>query len=389
MDVQELKTLFRERTGHDPDAAAFAPGRVNLIGEHTDYNEGYVLPAALSRGVAVTGRRIEGGEFILHSADLSATCRFPLEGVERDPLTSWADYFKGVVWALFIRGLPVVPCEAVVTGDLPQGAGLSSSAAYEVATTILLKQLSGFDLPSLEVAKVAREAENGFVGVACGIMDQVASVFGEKGCALLLDCRTLAREVVALPPGLQVVVVDSGVKHDLASSAYNQRRAECARGVKALGAVLPGVTSLRDVTPEDVEKNERAMDPVARRRCRHVVRENARVLSAVKALRSGDRDGLKTLLLDSHYSLRDDYEVSCPELDVLVEVASTLPYCYGSRMTGGGFGGCTVNLVEKGAVAPFRKAVESGYRTRTGREARVYEFEPAAGARPLDLGSGT
>jgi galactokinase len=384
MDPKVIRTLFRDLTGGSPDVIAFAPGRVNLIGEHTDYNEGYVLPAALSRGVAVAARRIPGNGFVLHSADLPAVTRFPLDAIERDPLNPWADYFKGVAWALFIRGLPLVPCEAVVTGDLPQGAGLSSSAAYEVATVLALKELSGFDLPSLEVAKVAREAENGFVGVACGIMDQVASVFGEKGCALLLDCRTLAREVVALPPGLKVVVVESGVKHDLASSEYNARRAECARGVKALGAVLPGTSSLRDVTPEDVERNAGSMDPVARKRCRHVVRENTRVLSAVKALRSGDRESLRSLLLDSHYSLRDDYEVSCPELDVLVEVAVTLPYCYGSRMTGAGFGGCTVNLVDEGAVAPFTRAVEAGYRSRTGRQARVHVFEPAAGARRLD-----
>jgi galactokinase len=387
VDAQKLKTLFRDLTGGVPDAAVFAPGRVNLIGEHTDYNEGYVLPAALSRGVAVMGRRIPGSEFVIHSADLGSTCRFSLDAIEKDPLHPWADYFKGVAWALFIRGLPLVPCEVVVTGDLPQGAGLSSSAAYEVASTILLKTLGGFDLPTLEVAKLAREAESGFVGVSCGIMDQVASAFGEKGCALLLDCRTLGREVVAIPPGLKIVVVNSGVKHNLASSEYNQRRAECTRGVKALGLVMPGVTSLRDVTPEDLESHAREMDPIALKRCRHVVLENNRVLEAVKALRSGDRATLSTLMLDSHSSLRDDYEVSCPELDVLVEVAISMPYCHGARLTGAGFGGCTVNLVDEAAVGSFSGAVESGYNARTGRKAQTYVFEPSAGARLIDLGT--
>jgi galactokinase len=328
---------------------------------------------------------VKGDSFILHAPDLGQSCTFPLDNIEKDPAHPWADYFKGVAWSFFIRGLPLTPCEAVVTGDVPQGAGLSSSAAYEVAATLLFKTLGGFDLPSLEVAKIAREAENGFVGVNCGIMDQMTSVFSEKGGALLLDCRTLGREVVILPPGLRIVVVNTGLRHSLAVSEYNQRRLECEEGVKLLSKKLPDIRSLRDVGPEVITRENGELPPAIRKRCRHVVTENVRVFEAIKALRANDRERLKAVMLESHYSLRDDYEVSCPELDVLVELASVLSYCHGSRMTGAGFGGCTVNFVEADAVPFFERSMTSGYKTRTGRDAEIYIFEPSAGARLIDL----
>lgn len=387
MDPVRLKQIFRGLTGGAPDVMAFAPGRVNLIGEHTDYNDGYVLPAALERGVVVAARRIEGDEIVLHAADLDRVCRFPLDVIEKDPAHPWADYFKGVAWTLFIRGLPLTACEVVVTGDVPQGSGLSSSAAYEVASVLALKELGGFDLPGLEVAKMAREAESGFVGVKCGLMDQVASVFGEEGCAILLDCRSLAREMVALLPGSRIVVANSMVRHELASSEYNRRREECEEAVRILSADHPGLTALRDLSSEDLERTVRELPPALRKRVRHVVGENGRVLQAVSALRNGKKDELRSLLLQSHYSLRDDYEVSCPELDVLVELASALPYCHGARMTGGGFGGCTVNLVEDAAIDPFRRAMTSGYKTRTGRDAEIHVLSPSAGARLIPLES--
>jgi galactokinase len=374
---------FREATGRDPEAVAFAPGRVNLIGEHTDYNDGFVLPAAVDRGVAVAARRVAGDTFTLHAADLGERCRFPRGAPGRDPAHSWADYFKGVVWALANRGLEVPACEAVITGDIPRGAGLSSSAAYEVATALGLSALGGFALSPLAIAQLAREAENGFVGVACGIMDQMASVFGQPGGALFLDCRSLAHEPVALPPGLKIVVVDSGIRHSLGSSEYNQRRAECEEGVRMLAAWRPGVRALRDVGPDDEARLFAALPPVVRRRCRHVVSENARVRDAVTALCAGDTARLRTLMAASHASLRDDYEVSCPELDLLVELALGLPACHGARLTGAGFGGSTVNLVELAAVDAFSASVAAGYRNRTGRRAEIYVFEPSAGARVL------
>jgi galactokinase len=360
------------------EAVAFAPGRVNLIGEHTDYNEGFVLPAAVDRGVAVAVRRAPGDRFTLHALDLGARCEFPRAALERDREHPWASYFKGVVWALAQRGIDVPACEAAVTGDIPRGAGLSSSAAYEVATAVVLRALAGFELSSQEIAKLAREAENGFVGVACGIMDQMASVFGELGKALLLDCRSLAYETVEIPPGLKIVVVNSGVHHALASSEYNKRRAECEEGARALS-----VRSLRDVAVEDQARWLPLLSPLVRKRCRHVVTENARVLEAVSAMRAGDTARLKQLMAASHASLRDDYEVSCPELDVLVELALALPACHGARLTGAGFGGSTVNLVETAAVESFSRAVTAGYRDRTGRTAQVLVFEPSAGARLL------
>jgi galactokinase len=245
--------------------------------------------------------------------------------VQRDPAHPWADYFKGVVWALAKRGIEVPAMEAAITGDLPQGAGLSSSAAYEVATTLLLQSLLGFALSREDVAKLAREAENGFVGVACGIMDQLVSTFGEKDRALLLDCRSLARETVAIPAGLKIVVVNSGVRHSLASSEYNKRRAECEEGVRIISRTLPNVRALRDVTVETLAPFLPSLPPVVAKRCRHVVSENARVGQAVAAMRSGDTARLKNLMADSHVSLRDDYEVSCPELDILVELALPMP----------------------------------------------------------------
>ena len=386
MAREAVFAAFRKTANQAPEAAVYAPGRVNLIGEHTDYNEGYVLPAAVDRGVALAARRVAGDTFTLHAVDLGDSCTFPRGSLQRDPKHPWADYFKGVVWALSNRGINIPACEAAITGDIPQGAGLSSSAAYEVATVLLLRTLDGFELSSLEVAQLARQAENGFVGVACGIMDQMASTFGEKGRALLLDCRSLARETVALPLGLKIVVAGSGVRHSLASSEYNQRRAECEEGVRILSASLPTVHALRDVMPEDLARFLPALPPVVARRCRHVVSENARVGQAVTAMRSGDTDRLKTLMAASHASLRDDYEVSCPELDILVELALALPYCHGARLTGAGFGGSTVNLVEADAIEPFSETIVSGYRQRSGRVAEIHVFEPSAGARVLAPG---
>ena len=383
MKRETVAAAFHKAAGRDPEVVAFAPGRVNLIGEHTDYNEGFVLPAAVDRGVAVAGRRVAGEIFTLHAVDLGESCTFARGAVERDSVHSWADYFKGVVWALGTRGIDVPTCEAAITGDIPQGAGLSSSAAYEVAVVRLLSALGDFELPSLEVATLAREAENGFVGVACGIMDQMASTFGERGKALLIDCRSLAHETVELPVGIKIVVVNSGVRHSLGSSEYNKRRAECEEGVRILASLRPGVRSLRDVGPDDKARFFAQLPPIVRKRCRHVVSENARVLEAVTAMRSRDLARLKILTAASHVSLRDDYQVSCPELDILVDLALALPGCHGARLTGAGFGGSTVNLVETTAVGSFSESVASGYRIRTGRTPEIYIFEPSAGARIL------
>jgi galactokinase len=385
MNRDAICAAFLTSTGHSPEAVAYAPGRVNLIGEHTDYNDGFVLPAAVDRGVAVAGRRLPGEIFSLLSIDLGKSHSFTKGDLRRDPEHAWANYFKGVVWALEKRGLTIPACQAMVTGNLPQGAGLSSSAAYEVATVLFLQSIAGFELRREDIAKVAREAENGFVGVACGIMDQMAATFGEAGRALLLDCRSLARETVSIPAGLKLVVVNSGVRHSLASSEYNQRRAECEEGMRILAASLPDIRALRDVTLEDLIPLLPSLPQVVAKRCRHVVTENARVIQAVTAMSAGHTATLKKLMAESHDSLRDDYQVSCPELDVLVELALPLSTCHGARMTGGGFGGCTVNLVEADAVAAFAKEMEMGYLSQIGRTAEIHVFEPSYGARLLSL----
>ncbi len=383
MNGAAVRAGFQRATGHPAEVAVLAPGRVNLIGEHTDYNEGFVLPVAIDRGVAVASRRVSGDRFTLLGIDVGDVCTFAKGALERTAEHSWADYFKGVVWALNRRGFDVPVCEAVVTGDIPRGAGLSSSAAYEVATVLALNALGGFELSGLQVAELAREAESGFVGVACGIMDQMACMFGEPGSALLLDCRSLERQLVTVPTGLKLVVVGSGVCHCLANSEYNQRRDECNEGVRLLSVSLPHISSLRDVLPEDLNRMLPTLPPVVGKRCRHVVSENCRVHRTVTALGSGDRAELRALMVESHRSLRDDYQVSCPELDVLVELAMSQPFCHGARLTGAGFGGSTVNLVEAGAVPDFTNAMASGYKERSGRTAEIHVFEPSAGARVL------
>jgi galactokinase len=383
MNREDAFSTFHRIAGREADLATFAPGRVNLIGEHTDYNDGFVMPAAVDRGVTVAGRRVQGSAFTVHAADLNDKCTFSRSPLERDPSHPWADYFKGVVWALANRGISVPACEVIITGDIPQGAGLSSSAAYEVATVLFLKKVVGFGLAPVEIAKTAREAENGFVGVACGIMDQMASTFGEKGHALFLDCRSLAREAVAIPAGLSIVVANSGVRHSLGSSEYNQRRAQCEQGVRVTSATMPNVRALRDVGPDDLARFADALSPVVAKRCRHVVTENARVGEAVMAMRGGDRASLKRLMAESHASLRDDYEVSCAELDVLVDLALPIAACHGARLTGAGFGGSTVNLVETAAVESFCEVMRSGYSARCGRTAEIHVFEPSDGARVL------
>jgi galactokinase len=266
--------------------------------------------------------------------------------------------------------------QVVVKWDLPQGAGLSSSAALETASAVFLGRLSGTGPEGLDLVKAAQEAENRFVGVACGIMDPYASYFGEAGCALLLDCRSLVCRSVPLPNDLKVVVCHTGVERGLAGSAYNERRAECDEGVRVLARVLPGLDSLRGVTPQDLERHGGDLTGKVLKRVRHVVTEDARVLATVTALEAGDKAGLGRLLGASHDSLRDDFEVSCPELDALVDVARGLPGVHGARMTGAGFGGCTVNLVEAAAVEGFVREVKARHRTP-----EVYVFTPAPGAK--------
>jgi galactokinase len=398
---ERLRQMFRAEFGAEPEVIARAPGRVNLIGEHTDYNDGFVLPVAIDRDVRVAARRRPDGEVHLFAASFGRRSRFEIAAIGHDPSERWSDYERGVAVMLQQAGFVLGGFDAVVEGDVPSAAGLSSSAAVEVATATALKALFDLDVDPVKLALLCQKAENEFVGVACGIMDQFISALGRKGHALFLDCRSLETQHVpvgaaaedeggagaatAAPGtgGVQIVVSDTAVKRGLVDSEYNQRRAECQEAVRLLGGHLAGIRALRDVTPEDLIRFGEDLPPVVRRRARHVVTENARVLESVAALSVGDLTTFGRLMHQSHVSLRDDYEVTVPELDAMVEAALAVPGVLGSRMTGAGFGGCTVSLVEAGAVERFLAEVPEAYRSRTGLEPRVFACRVVDGARVL------
>jgi galactokinase len=355
-----------------------APGRVNLLGEHVDYNDGCVLPAAIDRAVRLAAVPRNDRRVILHAADLNRTVAFDLEkldlkkDVEGQPLPSWALYPAGVALALQQRGLAVTGLEAAYTSDVPVGAGLSSSAAVEIAFAALWEALGGWQVDRMSLARIGQEAENQYVGVQCGLMDQFASANGVEGHALHFDTRSLAWRPVPLPAGTVIVIADSRVRRSLATSAYNDRRAACEQAVELLKPDLPGIRALRDVSPADFERLAAKLPEIPRQRARHVVEEIARVEAAVTCLEKGDAAGFGQLMLAGHASLRDLYQVSCPELDALVETARLLPGCYGARLSGAGFGGCTVNLVAEERAEDFIHQLKADYSRLTGRQADVY-----------------
>ncbi|NWF80449.1 MAG: galactokinase [Chloroflexi bacterium] len=370
-DVRALRDAFAERYGIHPRLIVRAPGRVNLIGEHTDYNEGFVLPIAIDRSTFVAARARTDRIVRVYSAQFAAEDVFSLDQIERNPDQPWSNYVRGMVKGLLARDLPLVGSDLLIDSDVPLGGGLSSSAALEVATGYALQLLNNADLLGEELALLAQGAENSFVGMQCGIMDQFMATLGRAGHALLLDCRDLSYRAIPIPPDVRVVVCDSGVRHSLLGSAYNERRAACQEAVRLLRTRLPKITALRDVSPEQLAANADLLPPAVLPRARHVVSEIRRTLMAAAALERGDLAAFGTLMLESHRSLRDDYEVSVPELDTLVELARALPGCYGSRLTGGGFGGSTVSLVAVGAVEDFAAGLVAGYRERLGLDAHV------------------
>lgn len=361
-----------------------APGRVNLLGEHVDYNDGIVLPAAIDRAVTLAAAPLDEAIVHLQALDLNAETRFSLDALaaRRDlddaPLPDWALYPAGVAWALREAGLAVCGLQAAFTSDVPMGAGLSSSAAVELAFAVAWQALGDWQAPPLRLAQLAQRAENAYVGVACGLMDQFASACGVEGHALAFDTRHLTWEAVPLPPDTALLIADSGVRRSLAHSAYNQRRAACEQA-----AALLGVPALRDVSPADFEAHLHRLPDNIRPFARHVVEEIARVQQALEVLRAGDAPAFGRLMLAGHASLRDLYRVSTPELDALVEIAADLPGCYGARLTGAGFGGCTVNLVDESLAPQVADALQGGYRTRMGRQSQVYICRAAQGAHVL------
>jgi galactokinase len=372
-----------------------APGRVNLIGEHTDYNDGFVLPAAIERETVVGAGPRRDRMVRARSVDDDTTVWFDLDGAGTPRRGGWIDHVEGVARSLLAAGAPLGGCDIVFATDIPLGAGLSSSAALQVAAGMALLAIAGHAIDSkgesagvlparrridrLVLARAGQQAEHAWVGTQCGIMDQFASAFGRADHALFLDCRSLVHEHVRLDPQkAALLVVDTGVKHRLADGAYNQRRAECTESVRLLREGLP-IQALRDVSNTDLTLEGSSLPEPLRRRCRHVVTENERTLSAVVAMRSDQLGEMGRLMESSHRSLRDDYEVSCPELDLLVETALSLPGVFGARMTGGGFGGSTVNLVAPEAVEEVSAALRAAFEGRFGRTPTVLATRASEG----------
>lgn len=358
-----------------------APGRVNLIGEHTDYNEGFVFPIAIDREVRYAVAPRTDRQVVLYSVNFQADTSFSLDRVEKDPQQIWSNYVRGVAFVLQEAGYSLRGMNAVVEGDVPIGAGLSSSAAMEVGALLAFQAVSDFQVEPVRAALLAQKAENHFVGVNCGIMDQFVSRLGVKGHALLIDCRSLSYEAVPIgDEAVRVVVADTRVKRGLVDSEYNRRRAECERAVALLKPHLPGIRALRDVSLQQLHQHSARLPNETLRRARHVISENERCLRSVEALRRGDLETFGRLMDESHASLRDDYEVSCRELDLLVEAAHAVPGVLGSRMTGAGFGGCTVSLVRTDAVERFRSEVARAYQEATGKAPEILVCRPEAGA---------
>lgn len=371
--------LFKKHFQSTPDWVARAPGRVNLIGEHTDYNEGFVFPLAIDRAVWIAGRARNDNKVLVNSADYNAIGEFSLDDVDSPPLAgtemTWLDYIKGVAWSLSQAGYPLAGWEGVLIGDVPLGAGLSSSAALELATARAFFAVAHFRWDPVKMALLAQNAENNWVGMNCGIMDQLISSAGVEGQALLIDCRSLECTPVPMPRGVAVVVLDTATRRGLVDSAYNERRAQCEAVAKQFG-----VEMLRDVSCEEFQKKADSLDPIARKRAKHVIFENQRTLMAADAMRANDPKLLGELFYASHVSLRDDFEVTNDALNAIVEAAQAHPACYGARMTGAGFGGCAVALVEQDQTDDFVKRVAADYKAQTGNTPAIYVCNATNGA---------
>ncbi|MCL4781563.1 MAG: galactokinase [Bryobacterales bacterium] len=377
--AERLLGALRESGNTAQARVCRAPGRVNLIGEHTDYNLGFVMPIALDLACTVAVAPRADGILRIVSLNMGEAREVPVADLAAlSPAGHWSDYVLGAAREVLAFGCPVAAADVVIESTVPVGAGLSSSAAIEVSSALAF--LGGRAIDRMELVKLARRAENDFVGMPCGIMDQYISVFGEEGRAILIDCRDLSREAVPLPFDVRVVAVNSMVKHELGSTAYAARVRECAEAVAVFNERIGGIASLRDVNAEQYTHWDEYIPEVPRRRARHVISENERVLAFRDACERHDKQEMGALFFESHKSMRDDYEISCEEIDFLVDTAVAFDGCYGARMTGGGFGGCTVNLLRADAVDRFRTKIDRAYRKRFGITPVFYECHPAEGA---------
>jgi len=360
-----------------------SPGRINLIGEHTDYNDGFVFPAAINKAIWFVASGNNKNLFRFFSFDFNEYFEISVAGLSKSEV-AWANYLLGMAAQFVTKGYSLSGVDVVFGGDIPVGAGLSSSAAVETGFAMVLNQLFGFNETKLDMVMMAQKAEHDYAGVMCGIMDQFAVVFGLQNRALKLDCRTLDYEYADINlEGYKIILIDTKVKHALASSAYNQRRVECETGVSILKKENPEIRALRDVSMEMLRKHQHEMSETVYRRCSYVVKENSRVLEAFSALNSGNLKQFGALMFKTHEGLRDDYEVSCNELDTLFNFARTFDGVIGSRMMGGGFGGCTINLVESDKVERFKSEISNYYQKTTGKVPGIYEVEVTDGTRIL------
>ncbi len=386
MDYSALKLEFIERFNKHPRIFR-SPGRINIIGEHTDYNEGLVLPAAVDKEICLLIAQSDNEYCSIYSKDLSEVVQFTLADYQAIE-TPWARYLIGVMDELIKRDYSIKPVSILFSGNIPLGAGMSSSAALECATVLALDKLFGLGLENWERVKIAQAAENNFVGVKCGIMDQFASVFSYKDSALKLDCRTLEFTRHPFKPSTHsFIMVDSMVKHSLASTAYNKRRLECKEGVKFFQNIYPNIRALRDISENMLLENEAKINATVFKRCKFIIHENERVRKATIALENNAVDIMGELLYASHDGLQHEYEVSCDELDFLVSVVKKLPYVAGARMMGGGFGGCTINLVENSKVDIFESDVKMAFYTKYAIETNIYSVLTADGSSEIvDIG---
>ena len=379
MEAPQVIEIFEKKFGKNHRLFR-APGRINLIGEHTDYNLGFVMPGAIDKYIFLAIRENNLGTFRIHAANFGQFVDFTVSS-DFNTLPSWAKYPAGVIKELTLLGYAIRGFDAVFGGNIPTGAGLSSSAALESAFGIALNSLNNLDMDNKDIAKVGQMAEHNTVGVKCGIMDQFASIFGLENQLIRLDCRDLSVELFPFSNSSYcLLLADTLVKHSLASSAYNERREQCEQGVKVISQSFPQVKSLRDVDMNMIDEMRPRLDPLVAQRCEYVVEENSRVLKVSEALTAGNMELVGELLYSSHYGLKDKYQVSCPELDHLVEIAEGTPGVSGSRMMGGGFGGCTINLLKSGSVETFKERANDTYTNRHGKAPKFYAVAISNGA---------
>jgi len=392
--MADLNALHAEFIDRFQAAPRFyqAPGRINLIGEHTDYNLGYVMPAAIPFVTTVAIAPRTDGRLRVRSSNFGETRELALPdlgaALPRGGPAHWIDYVHGVAQSLQRHGIALRGADLLIHGEVPIGSGLGSSAALEVAVALALSTQAGHLIERITLAELCQRAENDYVGMRCGIMDQFASACGRAGHALWIDCRSLEYKLLPFDRGaagaVRLVICNTMVRHSHAGGEYNRRREECEQGVHAMARRLKGVTALRDVSPQALLAHQDALDPLIYRRCRHVVTENERVREAAAALAAADLARFGELMRDSHLSLRDDYQVSCDELDLMVRLAEQIDGLYGARMTGGGFGGCTVNLVRADAVHRFTALIAENYSKATGLDPEIHVCETADGAGAVD-----